>query len=48
LRPAGVNNALKNGTALLLKPGDVIETELTAVAYQAEGIKRIRQDGVVE
>lgn len=46
--PSGINNAVKNGTALTMKPGEVIETELVAVAYQGEGVKRITPDGVVE
>lgn len=46
--PAGVKNATQNGTALIMKPGEVIETDLVAVAYQAEGVKRITLDGVVE
>jgi hypothetical protein len=46
--PAGVKNAIDNGTALFMKPSEVIETELVAVAYEGEGIKRITRDGVVE
>lgn len=46
--PAGVKSAIDNGTALIMKPGEVIETELVAVAYQGEGVKRITLDGVVE
>jgi hypothetical protein len=46
--PAGVKSAIDNGTALFMKPGEIIETELVAVAYQAEGIKRIKLDGAVE
>jgi Domain of unknown function (DUF4432) len=46
--PAGVANAVKNGTALPLKAGQVVETRLVAVAYEAEGISRIRGDGTVE
>jgi hypothetical protein len=46
--PRGVKNAIDNGTAVLMKPGEIIETELVAVAYQAEGIKRITLDGAVE
>lgn len=32
--PAGVPNAIKNGTALILKPNQVIETELVASAFE--------------
>jgi hypothetical protein len=32
--PAGVPNAIQNGTALILKPGQVIETELVATAFE--------------
>lgn len=46
--PAGINSAIKNGTALVMKPGEVIETDLVAASYQGEGVNRIRLDGVVE
>ena len=46
--PAGVANAVRNGTALVLRPGQVLETELAAVAYEGEGVQRIRRDGTVE
>ncbi len=32
--PAGVPNAIQNGTALILKPNQVIETDLTAIAFE--------------
>ncbi len=46
--PTGIKGAIDNGTALIMKPGEVIETELVAVAYQGEGVKRITLDGVVQ
>jgi Domain of unknown function (DUF4432) len=46
--PAGVANALANGTARVMQPGEAIETELVAVVYEGEGMKRVRLDGVVE
>jgi hypothetical protein len=46
--PAGVANAVRNGTALVLRPGQVLETELAAVAYEGEGVKRVKRDGTVE
>lgn len=46
--PAGVKQAIENDTALIMKPGEVIETELVAVAYQGKNVKRITLDGVVE
>ncbi|NWF69696.1 MAG: aldose 1-epimerase [Chloroflexi bacterium] len=46
--PAGVQNAIKNGTAHMLAAGAVIETTLTAVAYEAQGVKRVRLDGGIE
>lgn len=45
--PAGVANAVNNGTALVLKPNEVVETDLVAVAYEAEGIQGIERDGTV-
>jgi len=32
--PAGVQNAIKNGTALVMKPGEILETDLVANAFQ--------------
>ena len=46
--PSGVKNALENGTARVLAPGEVIETELVAVAYEGSGVTRVRRDGSVE
>lgn len=46
--PTGIKNAIKNGTARIMKPGEVIETSLVAVAYQKDGIERITLDGVVK
>jgi hypothetical protein len=36
------------GTALIMKPGEGIETELVAVAYEGESVKRINANGTVE
>lgn len=46
--PAGIQNALANGTARVLAPAEVIETDLVAVAYERDGPLRIRRDGSVE
>ncbi len=46
--PAGVPNAIKNGTALVMKPNQVIETELAAVAYEAASVSRIGRDGSIQ
>jgi hypothetical protein len=43
--PAGIAEAIDNGTALWLEPGQVIETRLTALAYEGEGVTRIDADG---
>jgi len=44
-----VKNAAENGTGTpIMKPGEVIETELVAVAYQGEGVKVLPLNGVVE
>ena len=45
--PAGIQNAIKNGTALIMKPGETIETELVAVAYQGGKANQVRLDGTV-
>jgi hypothetical protein len=45
--PAGVKNALEKGTARVLAPREVIETELTAVAFEGNGAARVRIDGSV-
>jgi len=46
--PAGIPNAIKNGTALALKPNEVIETSLVAVAYEADSVARVNRDGSVD
>lgn len=46
--PGGVATAIKNGSALILQPSQVIETDLVAVAYDGEGVKRVGRDGQVE
>jgi hypothetical protein len=46
--PAGVANAVQNGTALIMKPHQQIETALAAVAYEGEGISRITPSGSIE
>lgn len=45
--PAGIQNAVQNGTALFLKPHQTLETELVAVAYQDGQVQRINLDGTV-
>ena len=34
--PAGVPNAIQNGSALILKPNQVIDTDLAAIAFEGE------------
>ncbi len=46
--PAGVVNAIQNGTALVLKPHQEIEPTLAAAAYEGDGVSRITQAGVVQ
>ena len=46
--PAGVQNAIKNGSALIMKPNQVIETELVAVAYQNGKALRVNRDGSIK
>jgi len=46
--PAGIQNALKNRTALIMKPGQIIDTDLVAVAYQKFIPKKVKPDGSVE
>jgi hypothetical protein len=46
--PAGVVNAIKNGTALVMKPHETIETTLVAVAYEGKAGNRVKLDGSVE
>ena len=46
--PAGIKNAVDNGTALMMRPLEVIETDLVAVAYEGQGVKQIAVDGSVE
>ena len=46
--PAGIQNAIKNGTALLMKPAEVLETDLVAVAYDKGMVKSVKRDGSIE
>jgi hypothetical protein len=45
--PAGIQNALKNGSAYILKPDEVIVTDLVAVAYQGQAASRVTLEGSV-
>ncbi len=46
--PAGVQNAIRNGSALMLQPNQVIETDLVAVAFSGTTITRLSPDGMVD
>jgi hypothetical protein len=46
--PAGIQNALKNGSAYKMKPNQILETDLTAVVFQHGSASRISLDGAVE
>ena len=46
--PGGIMNAIKNGSALYMKPEEVIETDLVAVAFEGEAGNRVNPDGSVE
>ncbi len=45
--PAGIQNAMRNGSAYILMPDEVIETDLVAVAYQSMTPSRVSLDGTV-
>lgn len=45
--PAGIKNAIDNGTARLMQPREEIETDLAMVVYEAEAIEGIERDGTV-
>lgn len=45
--PAGVPNAIQNGTAYILKPNQVVETDLVAVAFHGGKANRVKLDGTV-
>jgi hypothetical protein len=46
--PAGVKNAIDNGTAYIMKPEEVVETSLVAVAYEGYEVKGIDLKGDVK
>lgn len=46
--PAGITTAIKNGSALIMKPNEVIETRLTAVAYDNRQGSHVSLEGTVE
>ena len=43
----GLSNAVDNGTALLVQPGQRVETSLKALAFEGTGVERINADGTV-
>ncbi len=45
--PAGIKNAIENGTAYVMQGSEVIETEFVALAYEGKGVKEITRDGSV-
>jgi len=45
--PGGIQTALRNGSAHILKPDEVIDTDLVAVAYESESADRVSLDGTV-
>jgi hypothetical protein len=44
--PAGITTAIKNGSARILKPNEIIETNLVAVFYEGD-VSQVRLDGSV-
>jgi hypothetical protein len=46
--PAGIKNAIENGTARVMKGGEVIETDFVALAYEGDNIAAIERDGTVK
>jgi len=46
--PAGIQNAIKNGSAYIMKPEEIINTSLVAVAYQSGAATRVSIDGAIE
>lgn len=45
--PAGVQNAIKNGTALVMSSNQIIDTDLVAVAYEGDQVTKVKMDGTV-
>lgn len=45
--PAGITTAIQNQSARYLKPEEVIETELVAVAYEGVGAEKVTLEGSV-
>ncbi len=45
--PAGIKNAIDNGTALMMQPSQVIETDMVMVAYEGSGVNGVSLDGSV-
>lgn len=46
--PAGISQALQNGSAHIMRAGEIIETNLVAVAYEGQAISRVTLDGKVQ
>jgi hypothetical protein len=45
--PAGVPNAIQNGSALIMQPNQVIETDLVAAAIQGNSASKVNRDGSI-
>ncbi len=45
--PAGITNAIDNGTARIMQPGELIETDFVAAAYEGTSVSHISRDGSV-
>lgn len=45
--PAGIKNAIENGTAYFMEGLEVIETEFVALVYEGKEVKEITRDGFV-
>lgn len=43
--PAGIANAIENGTALMMQPSQTIETKMVMVAYEGTDINGVTLDG---
>jgi hypothetical protein len=46
--PAGITNAINNGSALVLKPNQIIETDMVAVAYKGSYATKVNRDGTID
>jgi hypothetical protein len=45
--PSGISTAIKNGSALIMQPNQVIETDMVAAAFEGNDAAKLNRDGSI-